>query len=219
MKVIVQVRPNKHIRLILAKHGPGVARIREILRNAVFTTLSLKAEGASLVSRNQDRPSARSSFGGSASTFIASPLKGSPGLAGDLVGTITTTLVDDHEISELNREYFGKTGPTDVISFPYFGPPLRRREEAGEYCRRESDAPAPAMEGPRVEEEPFGDIVISVQTALSQAEEYGVSLERELALLTVHGTLHLLGYDDMTPNDQALMRKAEEEVLSRLGYS
>ncbi|HHY38218.1 MAG TPA: rRNA maturation RNase YbeY [Clostridia bacterium] len=164
-----------------------------------MTALSLKAGGAPLTPRNRDRPSSRS--------------------AGDLVGTITVTLVDDHEISGLNREYFGETGPTDVISFPYFGPLLKEGKEAGQYGRRELGEPAPAVEGPRAEEEPFGDIVISVQTALSQAKEYGVSLERELALLAVHGALHLLGYDDITPDDRDSMRKAEGEVLNCLGYS
>lgn len=196
MKVVSQVRPDKDIRRILSKRGPGIARTREILRNAVVTALSLKSGGTR------------------GSAAIPSSPAGSSDSAGVLTGTITVTLVDDEEISGLNSEYFGENGPTDVIAFPYFEPPPERPEGA-DY----EPAFVPAEGLFRGEEEPFGDVVISVETALSQAREYGVSLERELVLLAVHGALHLLGYDDKTAGDRALMRKAEEEVLRHLGYS
>ena len=67
------------------------------------------------------------------------------------------------------------------------------------------------------EEELLGDILISLETTARQAEEYGHTLERELAYLTVHGMLHLLGYDHEEPADQAEMRLEEEAVLAALG--
>ena len=64
----------------------------------------------------------------------------------------------------------------------------------------------------------LGDIVISLEKVQEQAEEYGHSFERELAYLTIHGMLHILGYDHMEPDDKAEMRKEEEFILHRLGY-
>jgi len=63
------------------------------------------------------------------------------------------------------------------------------------------------------------DIVICVEVAKRQAEEYGHSLERELAFLTVHGLLHLLGYDHCRPEDEAVMLKIQEEILLAVGLS
>ena len=65
----------------------------------------------------------------------------------------------------------------------------------------------------------LGDIIISVETAQRQAQEYGHGLERELLYLAVHGVLHLLGYDHMVAEDKVVMRKREEEVLRELDMS
>ncbi|WP_443867782.1 rRNA maturation RNase YbeY, partial [Megasphaera sp.] len=64
----------------------------------------------------------------------------------------------------------------------------------------------------------LGDIIISLEKVQEQADEYGHSFERELAYLTIHGMLHILGYDHMEPDDKAEMRKEEEFILQRLGY-
>ena len=64
----------------------------------------------------------------------------------------------------------------------------------------------------------LGDLIISLERTAEQAEEYGHSFERELAYLTTHGCLHILGYDHMTDEDKAEMRKEEEFVLGNLGY-
>lgn len=69
------------------------------------------------------------------------------------------------------------------------------------------------------EEHLFGDIIISAETALRQAEEYGHGLEREMTYLAVHGMFHLLGYDHMTEEDKAEMRAKEEEALRAINLS
>jgi probable rRNA maturation factor len=97
----------------------------------------------------------------------------------------------------MNRAYRGYDKPTDVLSF----------------AQQEAIGDAPPM--PTVPGVPpvLGDIVISVETAARQAETHGVSLEDELALLTVHGLLHLLGYEDETEAGAARMREREQEIL------
>ena len=65
---------------------------------------------------------------------------------------------------------------------------------------------------------PKAEIIISLEKVQEQADEYGHSFERELAYLTIHGMLHILGYDHMEPDDKAEMRKEEEFILQRLGY-
>jgi len=100
----------------------------------------------------------------------------------------------------MNRHYRGYDKPTDVLSF----------------AQRDAlpDAPPPpTLPGmPQL----LGDVVISVETADRQAAAHGVSLEQELALLTVHGILHLLGYEDETEAGTARMRVREREIL---GYA
>jgi len=113
---------------------------------------------------------------------------------------VSVVLSDDEYIHQLNRQYRGKDCPTDVLSFA-----LNEGEE------------------PEIIDKPeeilLGDIIISLETATRQAEEYGHSLERELAYLTVHGILHLLGYDHMTEEEKKKMRQEEEYVLSFLGIN
>lgn len=95
----------------------------------------------------------------------------------------------------MNRDYRGLDKPTDVLSFP--------QEE------NLPDAPQMPRSGPRL----LGDIVISVETAARQAQEHGIALERELALLAVHGVLHLIGYEDETEEGAERMRQREREIL------
>ncbi|HHU31709.1 MAG TPA: rRNA maturation RNase YbeY [Clostridia bacterium] len=114
---------------------------------------------------------------------------------------VSLVLVDDKKIQELNRDYRGIDRPTDVLSFP-----LREAVED---------------EGPKVsvDEWLLGDIVVSMETALRQAEEYGHSLERELGFLIVHGCLHLLGYDHQREEERQVMREKEEAILTSLGLT
>lgn len=114
------------------------------------------------------------------------------------------TLVDDERIHEINREYRNVDRPTDVISF------------ALDDDLEDSDEPE-LIDGP--EEHLLGDIIISVETANRQGEEFGHGLEREIVYLAVHGLLHLLGYDHMVEEDKVVMRAKEEEALRAINLS
>lgn len=113
---------------------------------------------------------------------------------------VSVVFTDDEYIRELNRQYRGLDKATDVLSFA-----LAEGEEPD------------VVDGP--EETLLGDIVISLETAVRQAEEFGHGLERELAYLTVHGMLHLSGYDHETEAEKAEMRAQEELILAGLGIT
>lgn len=124
----------------------------------------------------------------------------------DVKTNVALTICDDEYIKELNQQYRNKNTATDVLSFPLLS----------------ADAPgkvsyAPTDIDPDTQELMLGDIVISLEKAIVQAEEYGHSLERELCYLSVHSVLHLVGYDHMTEADKKLMRAKEEEILKYLG--
>lgn len=106
--------------------------------------------------------------------------------------------VDNEQIREMNKAYRDIDSATDVLSFPIY--------EADEAIDDE-------------EEILFGDIVISLERAAEQAEEYGHSLEREVMYLLVHGLLHLAGYDHMEDDEKKEMRQREEELLTVIGAS
>ena len=116
---------------------------------------------------------------------------------------VSVTFVDDEGIRELNNKFRGMDKPTDVLSFPLL-------DYEGE------------------SEEPFfdelchnlGDIVISLERAMAQANEFGHSFEREVAFLTAHSMLHLLGYDhELSDEDDADMRARQNDIMERLGLS
>ena len=102
-------------------------------------------------------------------------------------------IIDNAKIKEINRTYRGIDRETDVISFAL------------------EDDKTFNFEDVRI----LGDIYISIDKVRSQSEEYGHSFKRELSFLAVHGLLHLLGYDHMTKEDEEVMFKKQEEVLSR----
>ncbi|NLC76775.1 MAG: rRNA maturation RNase YbeY [Clostridia bacterium] len=112
---------------------------------------------------------------------------------------VAVVLVDDETIRELNRDYREVDSPTDVLSFAY------REDE------KDPDV------GEDWEEDALGDIVISLERAVSQADEYGHSLERELGFLVAHGFYHLLGYDHLEPEEEAAMQDKVEDILSAAG--
>lgn len=115
----------------------------------------------------------------------------------DVSWEVSIVIVDDEEIQKLNRDYRGKDTPTDVLSFPL---------QEGDFVVSEGD-------------NLLGDIVISLETALRQAEDYGHSLEREVGFLTAHGMLHLLGYSHETIEAEKVMNEKAEAVLNILGLS
>ena len=108
---------------------------------------------------------------------------------------LTIVLTDDAQLHELNREYLGVDAPTDVLSFP----------------ASESD--------PETGRPYLGDILISIPRAERQAQAAGHSLEDEVQLLVIHGTLHLLGHDHAEAGEKSRMWAAQAEVLERLGLS
>ena len=105
-------------------------------------------------------------------------------------------LCGDETIRELNRQYRGKDAPTDVLSFP-----------------QEEGPPMPLGMADDAIPRALGDVVLSVETARRQAEEHGWSLQEEAEALLAHGLLHLLGYDHETPEERAVMREREREIL------
>lgn len=107
--------------------------------------------------------------------------------------SVSVLITDNEEIHKLNLEYRQKDAPTDVLSFPLF-------DEDG-----------------TLDEDELGDIVISLERAKAQAEEYNHSLKREVAFLTAHSMLHLLGYDH--ENGEQEMYVKQDEILNELGIT
>lgn len=105
---------------------------------------------------------------------------------------VSISLVNEEEIQTLNRDFRGVDKVTDVLSFPL----------------EDEFQIHPTM---------LGDVVINTKRVLEQAEEFGHSNEREIAYLTVHSTLHLLGYDHMEDDEKKEMREIEEAVMERMG--
>jgi probable rRNA maturation factor len=111
---------------------------------------------------------------------------------------VSVSFVSNEEIRSLNRDYRNVDRETDVLSFPMY--------EGDDDIDVYSDSAV------------LGDIIISAEKAVAQAAEYGHSVERELAFLAVHSTLHLLGYDHETsPEDEADMFYRQEEILKLAG--
>ena len=115
---------------------------------------------------------------------------------------VSVTFVSNERIHEINREYRDKDAPTDVISFAM--------EELGE-----GEIELIGEELPRV----LGDIIISIPKAEEQAEEYGHSFIRELGFLSVHGFLHLLGYDHIAKEEEEKMFSRQKEILDAYGLT
>ena len=112
---------------------------------------------------------------------------------------VSVTFTDDEGIRSLNSEFRGIDKPTDVLSFPL-----------NDYSHTSLPIEEP--------ESSLGDIVISLERAAEQAEEFGHSFEREVAFLTVHSMLHLLGYDHVNSDEEdAEMRRRQREILEKMG--
>lgn len=101
--------------------------------------------------------------------------------------TMQVVFLTQEQIHEMNKFYRNVDRPTDVLSFP-----------------DESD-------------DSLGDIFISLEQASIQASEYGHSFEREVGFLSVHGYLHLLGYDHYTPEEEKIMLEEQEKILKKVG--
>ena len=125
----------------------------------------------------------------------------------DVPCEINVLITDDAAIHEINLEQRDVDRPTDVLSFPMFD-------------LQPGDKPEADWADPDTGLVPLGDMVISLERCAAQAEEFGHPLERELAYLAVHSTLHLLGYDHMDEGPmKAQMRGREEAILETLGIT
>ncbi|EKN64245.1 rRNA maturation RNase YbeY [Schinkia azotoformans] len=113
---------------------------------------------------------------------------------------LSVTFVNNEEIQEINRTYRMKDQPTDVISFAM--------EEMGEGEIAITGENLPTI---------LGDIIISIPRTIEQANEYNHSFMRELGFLSIHGFLHLLGYDHMEKEDEQIMFAKQKELLDEYG--
>lgn len=120
-------------------------------------------------------------------------------------GEVALTFVDDDQIHELNRDYRGIDRPTDVLSFA-----MEEEDEAElniAFDDEDEDLPQRML----------GDIIISLERAEEQSQEYGHSMEREVGFLFVHGFLHLLGYDHEDEQSEKEMFAKQEAILNEAG--
>ena len=124
---------------------------------------------------------------------------------------ISLLITDDEAIKELNGEFRHIDKSTDVLSFP-----MAEFETAGDFTGMEEDV---SLFDPDTGEFVLGDIVISMDHVIRQAEAYGHSRKRELAFLIAHSMLHLMGYDHMDEAEREEMETRQEEILSKAGYT
>jgi probable rRNA maturation factor len=106
---------------------------------------------------------------------------------------VSITFTNNEEIHQLNKEYRDIDRPTDVLSFPFYN---------------SFNLPVKML----------GDVIISLEKADSQSEEYGHSFKREISFLIVHGILHLLGYDHHTPEEEKEMFGLQKELLQEYSF-
>ena len=127
---------------------------------------------------------------------------------------VNITLTDNQGIRTINQEFRGLDIPTDVLSFP-----MVDYEMAGDFSHLDTLEAQNMYFNLESWEQLLGDIVISVERAKEQAKEYGHSLKREMAFLTAHSMLHLMGYDHMEEDERIVMEKKQEEILQNLGIT
>lgn len=125
---------------------------------------------------------------------------------------VNVILTDNEAIREINRDYRQIDAPTDVLSFP-----MIEFEKESDFSHVED-----AVEdffNPETGELILGDIIISVEKVVEQADKYAHSQERELAFLLAHSMLHLCGYDHMADMEREIMEQKQREILAKEGYS
>jgi probable rRNA maturation factor len=129
------------------------------------------------------------------------------GVRGD--AELSLLFVDEESIAELNRRFMDKDGPTDVLAFPIDDPVSGRWPDAG--------TTGPDRDDPDEDDLPLllGDVVVCPAVAARQAPEHAGTYDDEIALLVVHGVLHVLGHDHAEPDEAATMQARERELLAR----
>lgn len=125
------------------------------------------------------------------------------------LGTMSCQLISDKSIAQINKDWRDKNRPTDVLSFPIqLAVPFHLQQMP-------MDTPIDPVDC----DWQVGELFISVQKAQEQAEEYGHSLEREMAFLFVHGCLHVMGFDHIDADDEKEMMKRQKRILDRAGFA
>ena len=124
---------------------------------------------------------------------------------------VNLTLVDNEGIHAINKEFREIDRPTDVLSFP-----MLEYDKPGDFDKFGNDLYA---FDPDTGELTLGDIVISYDKVISQAEEYNHSVKREFAFLVAHSMLHLFGYDHIDDNERMEMERKQKEILNNLGIT
>lgn len=133
---------------------------------------------------------------------------------------VSVTLVDNEKIREINNEFRNIDKETDVLSFPILEFEQGYLQLNNGECRKKIDVKFKEdFDYNENHELLLGDIIVSIDKALEQAEEYGHSFERELAFLICHSMFHLMGYDHMDKEDEKIMQYKQETVLEKLGYT
>lgn len=125
--------------------------------------------------------------------------------------SVNLVLTDNEEIKRVNTEFRNILAPTDVLSFPMI--PF---ETPADYSLVENDSSYFDLD---TDELLLGDIMISAEKVIAQAEEYGHSIRREFCFLVAHSMLHLLGYDHMTSEEASVMEKKQAAALDALGIT
>lgn len=121
---------------------------------------------------------------------------------------MSVSIVSEDEIRRLNKQFRNVDSVTDVLSFPTVDNPERG-------ILNVADFPADNI-NPATGKLNIGDVVICAERARRQADEYGHSLRREMCFLTLHGLLHLLGYDHISPQDERQMTQLQSTILDKL---
>lgn len=127
---------------------------------------------------------------------------------------VSVTITDNASMQEINKSERGIDSATDVLSFPFL-----EYEKPGNFDFLEDDDLISVYFNPDSGELTLGDIVISYERVLSQAEEYGHEVKRELAFLVAHSMMHLFGYDHESEEEAREMFAKQEAVLNKLGIT
>ena len=127
---------------------------------------------------------------------------------------VSVLITDNEGIREINNEHREIDKATDVLSFPNI-----EYEQAGDFSHLEEVDLVSSCFHPESGELMLGDIVVSYEKVISQAEEFGHSQLREFSFLIVHSMLHLLGYDHMDEEDAAIMEPKQEAILNSLNIT
>ena len=124
---------------------------------------------------------------------------------------LAVLFVSEHEMAELNDSYMGKAGPTDVLAFPIDAAEAEIVLHGQPPSRGPDRAPPDPADMPLL----LGDVVVCPAVAARQAPDHAGSVDDEMALLVVHGVLHVLGHDHVDDDDRVAMQARERELLEQ----